>query len=282
MNFRKVPFIAAGLILGMVVSLEAQQVAPPPAPRPWHADTAPTPTTSTSEPKTEPNGSRLKVSSAAAEEAEAAQKPRFNVDAPLRDRSGYYIGASLGANIAQDNDVNAPGLSLSGDIAPVGGLKLGYVYPFDNEPIEQFQTETGGIGLRLAGALEAEVFYLRNESEATIGGVARDFSIDAGYFMFNAFLKAKVGKAGFYAGPGVGIALTHTSGSAINGDQDEANLAYQMVGGAEYLFHPDWAVFAEYKWLITDDFDLDMNGAGQTDFGMFEQHLFSLGIKRLF
>lgn len=261
-------------------SLQVVCADAPPAPRPWSGDAvAPT----NKEPMTEPNGSRLRLSDKAIEESQdpSPEKPRFSTDAPLRDDGGYYMGVSVGMNFAQGDDVGAP-VSVEGDLAPVGGFKLGYVYPFDAEPIDQFMDETGGIGLRLAGAMEVEAFYLRNDSEITAGGAVRDLTIDAGYFMVNAFLKARVSQFTFYAGPGVGLAWAHSSGDALTEDQDDAFLAYQMSGGVEYLFANDWSIFTEYKWLVTDDFSVDTAAAGNTDFGMFEQNLISFGLKRHF
>jgi len=251
-------------------------VAPPPAPRPWGGESQET----TSAPMTEPNGSRLRVSDKAVENAEP--KPRFASDAPLRNEAGYYLGVSAGMNFAQSDEINTAGVGTSGSLAPVGGFKLGYVYPFDDEPIDQFRDETGGIGLRLAGGLEVEAFYLRNESDFSSPLGNQDFTLDAGYFMLNAFLKARVAQFTFYGGPGVGLAWTHASGSALVGDQDDAYLAFQAVGGVEYLFNPDWSVFTEYKWLVTNDFSVNTVGNGNTDFGMFEQNLISFGVKRHF
>jgi len=276
---------ALSLGLGSVQVVCADNVAPPPAPRPWNGQaqptsTAPTGSATSSSPKTEANGSRLRVTDEAVEEARP--KPKFASEAPLRDQSRGYIGISAGMNFAQGDDINTPGITNSSNLAPVGGIKLGYVYPFDTEPIDQFRDETRGFGLRLAGGLEAEAFYLGNDSEFTTGGVSQDFNLDAGYFMINAFLKARVTEFTFYAGPGVGLAWTHASGGALQGDQDGAYLAYQMTGGIEYLLAKDWSIFSEYKWLVTDDYSVDTVGAGTANFGMFQQHLISFGLKRHF
>lgn len=284
-SFTVTGLAALSLGLGSLQVVCAENVAPPPAPRPWEGQASSTSTTSTgstttTSTKTEANGSRLRVSDQAAEEARP--KPKFASEAPLRDESSYYIGVSAGMNFAQGDEINVTGLDQSGDLAPVGGFKLGYVYPFDSEPIDQFRDETRGEGLRLAGGLELEAFYLRNNSEYTIAGATRDFNLDAGYFMLNAFLKARVTQFTLYAGPGVGLAWTHASGNAVVGEQDEAFLAYQMTGGVEYLFAKDWSVFTEYKWLVTDDYSVNLAGAGNTDYGMFQQHLISFGLKRHF
>jgi opacity protein-like surface antigen len=270
-------YLALAGACGFVSTSFAEVAAAPPAPRPWNGQTQ---ESTSNAPMTEANGSRLRVSDKAVEDAEP--KPRFASEAPLRKEAGYYLGVSAGMNFAQSDEIDTPGVGSSGSLAPVGGFKLGYVYPFDDEPIDQFKDETGGIGLRLAGALEVEAFYLRNESdfESPIG--TREFTLDAGYFMLNAFLKARVSQFTFYGGPGVGLAWTHASGNALVGDQDDAYLAFQAVGGVEYLFNPDWSVFTEYKWLVTNDFSLKTVGNGNTDFGMYQQNLISFGVKRHF
>lgn len=249
----------------------------PPAPRPWNegsAAAAPAPGTSTA-PMTEANGSRLRVTDEAVRQSQAEKQPNFRNEAPLRNSLGStYVGAMVGLNFAQDSDLDG----VDGSVNPGGGLKLGYVFPFDSEPIDQFMDETRGSGVRLAGALEVEAFYVRNEVD--LGG--SDFTLDVGYFMLNALLKGNIGKFTLYAGPGVGLAYSHASGGALTSDEDQASLAYQMIGGLEYAFAPDWSLFAEYKWLVADGVDVDLVGNPSADLGAFEQNLLMFGVKRSF
>lgn len=278
--------VIAVVALWVAPNIQAQQALPP-APRPW----TPEPAASTpGAPLTEASGSRIRVTPEAVAQSDQAraaeQQPAFKAEPPLRSSVGtWYVGVMAGANISQSDELGPPAGNSSGSTQPMGGLKVGYIYPFDREPIDQFMDETNGRGLRLAGALEAEAFYLRNETDINAAAGSRDLVTDNAYFMFNALLKAGVGRLGIYAGPGGGVAYTHATGSALNGaggEQDDVNLAYQFMGGLEYHLPSDWTIFAEYKYLVCDGLKLDMFSQNSANFGDIEQNIFLLGLKRHF
>jgi opacity protein-like surface antigen len=282
---------SAGLTLATVTFVTSVAVGQaPPAPRPWNSQAAPVSSESSpytpggSAPMTEANGSRLRVTDSAVQQSQGAPaQPQFKNEAPLRESRGtFYVGGMVGINVAQSDDINQAGTNVDGGVAPMGGLKFGYVYPFDSEPIDQFMDETHGDGVRLAGALELEAFYVRNDADIQTSTNSGEFNLDSGYFMVNALLKGRYRKFGVYAGPGVGLAYTHASGSGLAGSQDDANLAYQFLGGLEYECSPQWSVFAEYKWLVNDGLNLNVAGNTGVDFGAFNQNLFMLGLKRSF
>jgi|GEM_PF-4365780 len=260
------------------VQLSAQQALPP-APRPWNQESASE--SSAGAPLTEPAGGRIQVPPEAVAQSEQANAPTFKAEPPLRESVGsWYFGAMAGANITQDDDLGNTG----GSTQPMGGLKFGYVYPFDQQPIDQFMDETNGRGIRLAGALETEAFYLRNETDIRSPGGSRDLVTDNAYFMINALLKGSVDRLGLYAGPGGGVAYTHATGAATAGsgnEQDDVNLAYQFIGGIEYNLPSQWTLFAEYKYLVNDGLELDLF-TGSSDFGSLEHNVFMLGLKRNF
>lgn len=277
--FKTAPYVMSAFVLGTAWA-QAQQTVPPP-PRPWNPEAA---QTTSGAPLTEANGSRLQVTPEAVAQSQQSQQPAFKAEPPLRDNIGtFYVGGFAGANITQDDDLGGAAGTTSGSAQPMGGFKFGYVYPFDQEPIDQFMDETNGRGVRLAGALELEAFYLRNETDVTSGGISRDFTTDNGYFMVNAFLKAAIGKFGLYAGPGGGVVYTHATGDALGGgEQDNVSLAYQFIGGAEYNFAPQWSLFGEYKYLVNDGLELDLFSQNGADFGSLEQNIFLIGLKRSF
>lgn len=264
-------------------SASAQQDLPPP-PRPWNPEGS-TPTTAGA-PLTEASGSRIRVTPEAVAQSDQNTQPAFKAEPPLRGSVGsWYIGAMAGANITQDDDLGGPAGNTSGSTQPMGGLKFGYVYPFDQEPIDQFMDETNGRGVRLAGALEAEAFYVRNETDVNAAAGSRELVTDNAYFMVNALLKGAIGRLGLYAGPGGGVAYTHATGNALagaGGEQDDVNLAYQFMGGIEYSLSSDWSLFAEYKYLVNDGLALDLFSANKADFGSIEQNIFMLGLKKGF
>lgn len=278
-----VPALAAMVVMGVVAQSQAQQELPPP-PRPWTSQES---TSAPGAPLTEARGSRLQVTPEAAAQAEQyrnAEKPAFKAEPPLRSSVGsWYLGAMAGANVAQDDDLGGAAGRSSGSVQAMGGLKFGYVYPFDSEPIDQFMDETHGRGVRLAGALEAEAFYLRNEADITAAGVSRDLETNNAFFMINALLKGAIGRLGLYAGPGGGLAYTSATGSALaGGDKDDVNLAYQFMGGIEYNLPSQWTIFAEYKYLVNDGLRLDLFSQNGADFGSLEQNIILLGLKRNF
>jgi opacity protein-like surface antigen len=264
-----------------VTSASAQQPLPPP-PRPWTSEG--NTSTTASAPLTEANGSRIRVTPEAVAQADQKNQPAFKAEPPLRGSVGsWYIGVMAGANVTQDDDLSGPAGRTSGSAQPMGGLKFGYVYPFDREPIDQFMDETHGRGIRLAGALETEAFYLRNETNVNAAAGSRELVTDNAYFMLNALLKGAIGRLGLYAGPGGGVAYTHASGNAVaGGKKDDVNLAYQFMGGIEYSLSSDWSLFAEYKYLVNDGLTLDLFSANKAKFGSLEQNVFMLGLKKGF
>ena len=197
---------------------------------------------------------------------------------PRPPQSGYYVGIFAGASVSQGASslkVNNLDYNVGSELNPMGGFKFGYTWPFVDEPIDQFDAELGGPRLLLSGSLEAEAFYVRSTTRISTGKL----EMDMGFLMFNALLRAGVGKWEFYGGPGAGGFVAGTTDNVGRGDTN-ASYAYQFMGGIDYNFQQDWSVFAEYKYLVTPDFTF---GKGSSvAFHDYDQNLVMLGIRRHF
>lgn len=218
------------------------------------------------------------------------EKPKFVVQTPTRQpATGYYVGAFAGVNFAATTDslTNPPFASdVDSKPAPTAGIKLGYTWSFDDAPIDQFRDEVGGEGIRVSGSLEVESFYLRSNLEITNAtGGKDDFYLDSALFSSNALLNLQFHKIRLYGGPGLGFAYIHGSGygqSTSPDDNDDAiNLLVQGIGGINYFFKHDWAIFGEYKYIYLDDVDL-FNGNNSFRAETLQQHLFTIGLRHYY
>ena len=251
---------AGAFVLGTIyVNAGPQAIEPPPAPRPW-SDSS----NAVQPPATAPDGSLLRVNP----QARHGEPRPYIIDAQPRDEatSGYTLSAFAGVNLHQS------GFGQQSEVNPVGGLKFGYTWPFDDEPIEQFFTETQR-GVRLAGGLEIEGFYVRNEFDT--GG--NDVEANHAFFMLNALLKAKWSRFMIYGGPGAGMVWTETGATGGGGSDNSVDFAYQAIGGLDVYFDPQWSIFTEYKWLNIDGLSLGGFTAGRV-----EHHIMTLGLRHHF
>jgi opacity protein-like surface antigen len=265
-------------ILGLVNVSQAQSYETPPPPRP--ISSAATETGTSSSTVMPGKDGRLQISTTNdAPQPQAQGTPYMLKAEPRAPLTGYNVAVFGGINVAQEGDIETfGGLPTESDseIAAQGGLKLGYIWPFSDEPLDQFELETSSVGgVKLSGGLEAEAFYVGNRTELSTSAGVTKFDMDMGFLMLNATLQAQWGKFRIYGGPGVGLAV-------IGSENDtQAELAYEILGGMNYFFAPDWSIFGEYKYLIIDHLVVT-TPAGNADFDQFGQHLISLGLRKHF
>ena len=180
--------------------------------------------------------------------------------APELFGTGFYMGLDLGANVWQNNssdrnftDNAGDTLTLSSDseVGFYGGIKAGYVF---------------GTGV-FRPTVEGDFFYNGWQRSGTgtfrafDGTVTtRDFSgnINTGAFMSNFIGRFAFGRFQPYVGAGVGIYYAASPGFTVNtpggtfetnGSRTHADLAWDIVAGADYYFTPKMSTFIEYKYL---------------------------------
>ena len=213
---------------------------------------------------------------------------------------GFYGAIDMGANVYQNRGGNRtftqdnPDLIGFGDTLTVdpkndvgffGGLKLGYVF---------------GTGV-VRPTIEGDFFYngFRGGANFTLNEADGDLIaqrnattwINTGAFMANFILRFAPGNQKFqpYAGAGVGIYYAESAGVEVvdpvtgavpintGGGQSHADLAWQVVAGADYFFNPQWSAFIEYHYLDYTSTQIDTNQS--RDLG---QHLVGAGVRFFF
>ena len=213
---------------------------------------------------------------------------------------GFYGAIDMGANVYQNrgdtrtftqDDPNRIGfgdtltVDPKNDVGFYGGVKLGYVF---------------GTGV-VRPTIEGDFFYngFRGGADFTLndpfGNVLAQRNattwINTGTFMANFILRFAPGNQKFqpYAGAGVGIYYAESAGVEVNdpttgtvpintgGGSSHADLAWQVVAGADYFFNPQWSAFIEYHYLDYTSTQIDTNQS--RDLG---QHLVGAGVRFFF
>ena len=67
------------------------------------------------------------------------------------------------------------------------------------------------------------------------------------------------------------------SQSTLSGGANHADLAWQVVAGADYFFNPQWSAFVEYHYLDYTSTQIETNQS--RDLG---QHLVGAGVRYFF
>jgi opacity protein-like surface antigen len=195
---------------------------------------------------------------------------------------GFYGAIDAGANIYQnrgddrtftDNNPNSPffGDSLEvnpkNDVGFFGGVKLGYVF---------------GTGV-VRPTVEGDFFYngfrgganftLRDSFDNVVAQRNVTTWINTGAFMANFILRFAPGNQRFqpYVGAGVGIYYAESAGTEVvdpvtgrvpintGGGRSHADLAWQIIAGADYYWTPKFSTFLEYKFLQYTSTQIDTN-----------------------
>jgi opacity protein-like surface antigen len=280
----------------------AQQSAKPLPPRPLPPSTVPSSNSSSPATYSTPesgakeivdDGAQPVPSSSApgrlgvAPAAQPEPKPYRLTAAPRRPRNGWSIGAFGGANISQtgeDAELGGNPVDYDSQVKPVGGIKIGYTWPFDSEPIDQFEEEFPS-GLRLGGGVELEAFYLGNQLNISDGGVlSEEIEADSIVTSANFLLKAQIDRFRLYAGPGVGVAYVSLQDNQFakslgQDDSDEGVvLVWQIMAGLDYFLASDWSLFGEYKFFNYYDYNF-YSGAAEVDISQYENHLLNFGVR---
>jgi opacity protein-like surface antigen len=183
---------------------------------------------------------------------------------------GFYGAIDMGANVYQNrggdrtftnDNRDSPFFGYSLDVSPkndvgfFGGIKLGYVF---------------GTGV-VRPTVEGDFFYngFRGGANFTVNDpfgvqVANANAttwINTGAFMFNFILRIAPQGWRFqpYAGAGVGVYYAESAGAQLNtgrfgtfntgGGASHADLAWQIIAGADYYWNPKFSTFIEYKFL---------------------------------
>jgi opacity protein-like surface antigen len=195
---------------------------------------------------------------------------------------GFYGAIDAGANIYQnrgddrtftDNNPNSPffGDSLEvnpkNDVGFFGGVKLGYVF---------------GTGV-VRPTVEGDFFYngfrgggnftLRDSFDNVVAQRNVTTWINTGAFMANFILRFAPGNQRFqpYVGAGVGVYYAESAGTEVvdpvtgrvpintGGGRSHADLAWQIIAGADYYWTPKFSTFIEYKFLQYTSTQIDTN-----------------------
>jgi opacity protein-like surface antigen len=193
---------------------------------------------------------------------------------------GFYGAVDAGANVFQNrgdnktftqDDPNRPffGDSLEvnpkNDVGFFGGVKLGYVF---------------GSGV-VRPTIEGDFFYngfrgganftLRDPFDNVIAQRNATTWINTGAFLVNFILRFAPGNQRFqpYFGAGVGGYYAESAGVEVvdpatgrvpintGGGANHADLAFDVVAGADYFFNPQWSAFIEYKYLNYQSTQID-------------------------
>ena len=193
---------------------------------------------------------------------------------------GFYGAIDAGANVyqnrgdtrtfTQDNpDLIGFGDTLTvdpkNDVGFFGGVKLGYVF---------------GSGV-VRPTIEGDFFYngFRGGANFTLSDpfdnviAQRNVNtwINTGAFLANFILRFAPGDQKFqpYLGAGVGGYYAESAGVEVvdpvtgrvpintGGGASHADLAFDVVAGADYFFNPQWSAFIEYKYLNYQSTQLD-------------------------
>jgi opacity protein-like surface antigen len=195
---------------------------------------------------------------------------------------GFYGAIDMGANVYQNrggdqtftqNNANLPGFgdtltfNPKNDVGFFGGIKLGYVL---------------GTGV-VRPTFEGDLFYngFRGGGDFTLEDSFGDVLarrnvtswINSGQFLFNFILRFAPGDGRFqpYAGAGVGVYYAESAGVQVQdpttgttpintgGGANHADLAFDVVAGADYFFNPKWSAFVEYRYLNDTSTQINTN-----------------------
>ena len=221
-----------------------------------------------------------------------AGPPEYYQQAPLPPPSvygtGFYGAIDMGANVYQDRggsrtfeDEFGDTLTINpkNDVGFFGGLKAGYVF---------------GTGV-FRPTIEGDFFYngFRGGADTTLtvftpdGVLTRSSSlttwINTGAFMGNFIARFAFGRFQPYVGAGVGIYYAESAGVELQtphgtfntgGGRSHADLAWQIIAGADYYWNPKFSTFIEYKFLEYTSTQINTNET--RDLG---QHLVGAGLR---
>jgi opacity protein-like surface antigen len=213
---------------------------------------------------------------------------------------GFYGAIYGGANIYQNrggnqtftqDNPNLPGFGDTltfdpkNDVGGFGGIKLGYVFlkGIVRPTVEGdffWNGFRGGGNFTLEDSF-GDVLAQRNVTTW----------INSGQFLFNFILRFSLADGKFqpYFGAGVGVYYAESAGTQVvnpitntvtintGGGANHADLAFDVVAGADYFFTPKLSAFIEYKYL--NDTSTQINTRHNRALG---QQLLGAGVRYFF
>src|SRR5262249_5851227 len=194
-----------------------------------------------------------------------------DADGDAIDKNPQFFGSTLEVN-------------PKNDVGFFGGIKLGYVFPLTGviRPAVEgdffYNGFRGGADFTLNEAFtpggaqpgmpfpHADTVFSTHQANVTTW-------INTGAFMFNVILRLGPPTWKFqpYAGAGVGVYYAESAGVEVQdpvtgttpintgGGANHADLAWQVVAGADYFFNPQWSAFIEYHYLDYTSTQIDTN-----------------------
>jgi outer membrane protein OmpA-like peptidoglycan-associated protein len=161
--------------------------------------------------------------------------------------AGWYVGAGGGVNWLEDSDV--AGTSVEFDLGWLGLIRGGYDY---------------GNGWRT----ELELGYRDNEVDSIDGVSGGSGDVTQWDAMINVLYEFETGTMFRpYLGVGLGGADVTMDVAFPGGTLDEGDVvfAYQAIAGLGYNITPEIQLFAEGRFLGTDEPDFDSPATGQVE-----------------
>jgi opacity protein-like surface antigen len=222
--------------------------------------------------------------------------------------TGFYGAVDMGANLFQnrgddrtftDDNSNSPffGSTLEvhpkNDVGFFGGIKLGYIFGTGiiRPTVEGdffYNGFRGGADFTLN-----EAFTPCPDCVTTLSTHERNATtwINTGAFLANFILRLapQGGRFQPYVGAGVGGYYAESAGVEVRdpvtgrvpintgGGRSHADLAWDVVGGSDYFFNPNFSAFIEYKYLNYTSTQLDTRE--DRNLG---QHLLGAGVRFFF
>jgi opacity protein-like surface antigen len=228
---------------------------------------------------------------------------------------GFYGAIDMGANVYQNrggdrffsSDADGDAIDKNpeffgstlevnpkNDVGFFGGIKLGYVFPLTGVIRPAIEGDFFYNGFRGGADFTLNEAFTPGTGTPTILSTHRanvTTWINTGAFMFNAILRfgPPTWKFQPYAGAGVGVYYAESAGTQVTdpvtgatpintgGGANHADLAWDVVAGADYFFNPQWSAFIEYHYLDYTSTQIDTNES--RDLG---QHLVGAGVRFFF
>ncbi len=174
--------------------------------------------------------------------------------------TGFYMALDAGANVYQNRVSNATfsnalgdtlSLSTENNVGFYGGIKAGYVFGTATfRPVIEgdflYNGWQGGGTARLTTA------------DGAVGTAHFSGNINSGAFLANFIGKFAFGRFQPYVGGGVGIYYAASPGFTVTtdvgtfnstGSRTHADLAWDIIAGADYYLTPKMSTFIEYHYL---------------------------------
>jgi opacity protein-like surface antigen len=203
---------------------------------------------------------------------------------------GFYGAIDMGANVYQNRggdrtftDDNPDSqffgstleVSPKNDVGFFGGIKLGYVWgtgvvrpTFEGDFF--YNGFRGGADFTLNEAFTPSP---GSPTQLTTRQANVNTWINTGAFLGNFILRFAPGNQRFqpYVGAGVGVYIAESAGVQVvdpvtgrvpintGGGASHADLAFDVVAGADYFFNPQWSAFVEYKYLNYQSTQINTN-----------------------